>query len=106
MYLNKLSMYYTLCDSEKNAESLSKKLIKAQKAVCINVINNIKSFYKENNEIKESKELILIIKSTEKKEKIFDFIIKNHEYKIPFIAKIPNKSVNKEYLEWCKLLNK
>ena len=98
----KISIYYTVCGPKKNAKSLAMKLIKSKKAICVNLIKNVESFYMEKNKIKKSNELILIIKTMNSKKDIYKFIKKYHSYKIPFITKIENKDVNGDYLFWAK----
>ena len=72
-------------------------------AVCVNIIDNIQSIYKDDSKIKRTNELILIIKTKSDKKQLYKFIKKNHSYKIPFISKILIKNVNKEYLNWAYL---
>ena len=97
----KISIFYTVCGSKKNAENLATKLIKSNKAVCVNLIKNVESFYMERKKVKKAEELILIIKTMNSKKDISEFIKKNHNYKIPFITKIKNKGVNQDYLVWA-----
>ena len=97
----KISIFYTVCGSKKNAENLATKLIKSNKAVCVNLIKNVESFYMERKKVKKAEELILIIKTMNSKKDISEFIKKNHSYKIPFITKINNKGVNQDYLNWA-----
>ena len=97
----KISMFYTICGSKKSAEMLAIKLIKSDKAICINIIKNVESFYMERKKVKKARELILLIKTMNSKKDISEFIKKNHSYKIPFITKINNKGVNRDYLNWA-----
>ena len=97
----KISIFYTVCGSKKNAENLAKKLIKSNKAICVNLIKNVESFYMERKKVKKAEELILIIKTMNSKKDISEFIKKNHSYKIPFITKINTKGVNQDYLNWA-----
>ena len=97
----KISIFYTVCGSKKNAENLATKLIKSNKAICVNLIKNVESFYMERKKVKKAEELILIIKTMNSKKDISEFIKKNHSYKIPFITKINTKGVNQDYLNWA-----
>tara|TARA_A100001015_G_scaffold299557_1_gene383752 strand:+ start:254 stop:592 length:339 start_codon:yes stop_codon:yes gene_type:complete len=101
---NKKEMYfiYTVCESKKDARKLGKLLISKKKAVCINIIDNTLSIYEEKNNIIETKECILIIKTLLKSNEIFKFINKNHKYKTPFIAHIKIKKTNGNYMDWAK----
>ena len=97
----KLLLFYTLCNSEKEAQKLAKLILKENIGVCVNLLKNIKSFYVQDNQIKSDDEIGLIIKSTLTEEIVINFINKNHKYKTPFIANIRTNNVNEEYLEWA-----
>ena len=101
-YENKLYLIYTVCDSKKKARKLGKLLVSKKKAVCINILDNMLSIYQENENIIESQECILIIKTYLKSKDLFKFIDAKHKYETPFIAKIKIKKTNNKYLEWAE----
>ncbi len=86
----------------KSAKKMSKTLLKNKKAVCININTDIKSFYLEDNKIKSSSEVSLIIKTISDPKSVISFIKIIHDYDVPFITILNSKNTNKEYLDWTK----
>ena len=97
-----LNIIYTVCGSMKSAKKITKKLLKNKKAVCINITNDIRSFYLEDNKIKSSSEVSLLIKTISDPKSVISFIKVNHDYDVPFITILNSKYTNKEYLDWAK----
>lgn len=70
--------------------------------VCVQRINNVKSYFFWEGKIQSSSELILLIKtSPEKKEKLVSYIQKNHPYDIPEISTIETSQENEKYQKWA-----
>ena len=86
----------------KSAKKITKKLLKNKKAVCINITNDIKSFYLLDNKIKSSNEVSLLIKTISDPKSVISFIKTIHDYDVPFITILNSKNTNKEYLDWAK----
>ncbi|BFI73492.1 dihydroorotate dehydrogenase [Nanoarchaeota archaeon] len=83
-------------------EEIAKKILEKRYAACIN-IKEVKSFYWEENNIKEDKEELLIIKTREEVfDMLKDFIKSIHPYKVPEIIEIKVDDGNKEYLDWLE----
>ena len=70
--------------------------------ICVNVIKNVESHYRDDGSVKKSKESILIIKTFLTKKKIENLIKKNHPYDIPFLVQLETKKVNSEYILWAR----
>ncbi len=98
----KINLFYTTCSKSKSSKELAIKLLKEKKVICVNIISNVKSYYKENESIKSTDETILIIKTFLTRLKLEKLVKKIHIYDIPFIAKIQIDEVNAEYLKWAK----
>ena len=85
--------------SKANASRLAKLLLKNRLAACVS-IKEIFSIYGWDNDIAETKEFEIIIKSKpEFKEKLIDFVNKNSTYNVPQII---YKKFNAEikYYDW------
>ena len=95
-----MRIFYTTTSNLKNAEIIAKKLLKEKKAVCINLIEKVKSYYLDNNSIESAQEVIMIIKTKLGKSHIEDFLQSIHNYEIPIIVEIKTTTPNKKYLEW------
>ena len=68
------NIIYTISGSMKSAKKISKTLLKKRKAVCINIINDVCSFYLEDNKIKSTNEVALLIKTISDPKSVISFI--------------------------------
>ncbi len=94
-------IYSTFPDKEE-AEKIAEELIKQKLAACVNILP-IDSIYSDEGKIEKSKEVAIIIKTRKINFKRAEkFILQNHSYKIPCIAGIPVRKVNKKYFHWLK----
>jgi periplasmic divalent cation tolerance protein len=95
-----MKMYYTTTSDLNNAERISKLFLNDKKAVCINLIKNVNSFYLDDNSINSANEIIMIIKTKLKKNEIERYINKIHNYEIPLIVEIKLGIPNSDYANW------
>lgn len=92
---------YVTCKNKKEAEKIGLVLLKKKLAVCFLVIPGVSSSYRWLGKIKKASEAILLLKTLSKKFADIEREVKKiHSYKIPIVAQIPVKAVNKEYLKW------
>ena len=95
-----MKMYYTTTSDLDNAKRISKIFLNDKKAVCINLIKNVNSFYLDNSSINFANEIIMIIKTKLKKSEIEKYIKKIHNYEIPLIVEIKLGLPNSDYANW------
>ncbi len=100
MSLN-INIFYTTSGSATKSKELAKALLDDKMIICVNVIKNVESFYRDSGSLQRCNESILIIKTFHTKKKIENLIKKNHPYDIPFLVQIDTKKVNTEYLKWA-----
>ena len=96
-----LNMFYTTCGSAEQSKKLAKAMLSDKMVICVNVVKNVESYYKDSGSIKKSNESILIIKTFHSKRKVENLIKKNHPYDIPFVIQLNTKKVNRKYLSWA-----
>ena len=68
-----MKIFYTTTSDFDNAKSISKKFLTDKKAVCINLIKNVNSFYLDGGSINVANEIIeviLIIKTNLSKRRL------------------------------------
>ena len=96
----KFRIFYTTSLNIIDAEEIVNHLLKSSKAICVNIFENVKSFYLEDKKIKSQKEVVLFIKTLKKKNEIEEFIKEIHKYDTPIIVEIKTGEPNQDYLNW------
>ena len=97
----RINIFYTTCGSLTQSKKLAKAILSDKMVVCVNVVKNVESYYKDNGSLKRSNESILLIKTFHTKKKIENLIKKNHPYEVPFLVQLETKKVNSEYISWA-----
>ena len=92
---------FIVAQDEKQAKSISSKLIKAKLVGCVNIIPHIKSIFWWQGKVDSAKEALLIVKT---KKALLNKLIKAvkqiHSYEIPEIIALPIIAGSKDYLKW------
>ena len=93
--------FYITCANTKEAKKISSVLVKKKLIACANIFNNIQSVFSWKNKINFSKEVIIMGKTTKKRQaKIISEVKKIHSYDMPCIVLFKISSGNKEFLKW------
>tara|TARA_S200000501_G_C20772462_1_gene721192 strand:+ start:643 stop:954 length:312 start_codon:yes stop_codon:yes gene_type:complete len=93
----------TSTDSHKAMKIIANELLNEKLAACVNMIPRMRSKYVVDGRIVESREVILLIKTTKDLEKkVYKTIKKLHNYEIPEISTIQTSKVDKDYDKWLK----
>ena len=78
-------------------------LLNKKLAACVNMIPRMRSKYIMDGRITESREVILLVKTSLKLEKkVYKTIKELHNYEIPEISTIQTSNVDKDYEKWLK----
>jgi len=86
--------------NKKSIQKIANKLVRSRLAACVN-ITKISSVYSWQGKIENSDEFLAVFKTTEKnKTKLKSEIKQTHPYKVPEIAELTLKDLNKPYLQW------
>ncbi len=94
---------YVTVSSEAEGTKIARALVEERLAACVNVVPNVQSFYRWEGNIRNDRELLLIIKS--QGLHISDLIgrIKElHSYRVPEVISLPIVTGNSDYLAWIK----
>jgi periplasmic divalent cation tolerance protein len=96
-----ISIYIT-CKDNKEAEEISKHLLKRRLIACANLFP-IKSFYWWKGKINEDNEIAIIAKTDMTNfEEIKQEVKKLHSYEVPCIVSWKIEQGNEDYLDWIK----
>ncbi|MBC8226700.1 MAG: divalent-cation tolerance protein CutA [Candidatus Marinimicrobia bacterium] len=91
----------TTSDSHKAMKDITNALLNKRYAACVNIIPRMRSKYVLDGRIVESREVMLLIKTSQDLEaKVYQTIKEMHNYDIPEISTIPTSNVDKDYLKW------
>ena len=89
------------CGSQEEAEKLARRLLEARLAACVNVITQIRSFYRWQGRIEEAGEWLLVIKTS---RDLFDqlrvVLESAHSYELPEVLALPVVAGSPDYLAW------
>jgi periplasmic divalent cation tolerance protein len=97
---NKIVVFST-CGSQEEAEQLARRLLEARLAACVNVIMQIRSYYRWQGRIEESGEWLLVIKtSRDMFEQVRTALEAAHSYELPEVLALPVVAGSANYLAW------
>ena len=91
--------------SEEEARKIAHTLVERGLAACVNIIPQIESIYRWQGKIEESREWLLLIKtSAENFPGVRDAIRELHSYDLPECIAINIADGSAEYLQWIQSL--
>jgi periplasmic divalent cation tolerance protein len=89
------------CDSEVEAAELARALVEKRLAACVNIIAGARSIYRWKDQIEDSPEWLLVIKSRRDLfESLRAEIARLHTYEVPEMIALPVVDGSESYLAW------
>jgi periplasmic divalent cation tolerance protein len=83
------------------ARLLARTLVEARLAACVNIIPGVESVYRWQNQIEESTEVTLMIKTTSQAYRQLETALRSaHPYDLPEIIALPLAEGYSPYLHW------
>lgn len=91
------------CPDMAVAERLAEQLVERHLAACVNVLPQVKSFYRWQGEVEQADEVQLIIKTRQSSwPGLEQFIQQAHPYETPELIAVPITRGLPAYLEWLE----
>ncbi len=89
--------------SEDEARKIAHHLVEHQFAACVNIVPQIQSIYRWQGKVEESREWLLLIKTTaETFPSVRDAIRELHSYELPECIAIAIEDGSPTYLKWIE----
>jgi periplasmic divalent cation tolerance protein len=89
------------CSGADEAERLARTLVEARLAACVNVIPQVRSYYRWQGVLESADEYLLAIKSSRARfHELREALAKLHSYKVPEILALPVVAGSEAYLGW------
>ncbi len=89
------------CSGAEEAGRLARSLVEARLAACVNVLPQVRSYYRWQGVLESSDECLLVIKSS---RRLFDALRAHlaglHSYEVPEILALPIAAGSDSYLAW------
>ncbi|MCU7928609.1 MAG: divalent-cation tolerance protein CutA [Candidatus Thiodiazotropha sp. (ex Dulcina madagascariensis)] len=87
----------------KTALSLSRTLVEQDLAACVNLTAPVTSVYRWQEQIEQSDEILLLIKTTKKRYREVESTLRTlHPYELPEIIAVPVEQGLDGYLDWVE----
>ena len=96
-----INFIYMTVGSKEEARKIGKALVTARLAACVNILDQMNSFYMWDGEIQDDTEVVMIAKTTE--ERVPDLIEKVkalHSYDCPCMVSLPVAGGHQPFLDW------
>jgi periplasmic divalent cation tolerance protein len=97
----KINFVYMTAGSKDEAAKIGKELVTSRLAACVNILDNMNSFYLWQGKIQDATEVVMIAKTTE--DRIPELIKKVksiHSYDCPCIVSLPVLGGYQPFLDW------
>jgi periplasmic divalent cation tolerance protein len=91
----------TTAGSEEEAGKIARQLVERGLAACVNVVPQLTSIYRWKNKVEESREWLLVVKTTtEAFAGVRDAITELHSYEVPECVCMAIEDGAANYLQW------
>ena len=96
-----VNFIYMTAGSKDEARRIGKELVVSRLAACVNILDNMNSFYMWQGEIQDDTEVVIIAKTTEDRvPALIEKVKALHSYDCPCIVAIPVSGGNQAFLDW------
>ena len=97
----KVNFIYMTAGSKDEARKIATELVISRLAACVNVLDNMNSFYFWEGKVQDDQEVVMIAKTTEARvPELVEKVKSMHSYDCPCIVSIPILEGNQTFLDW------
>jgi len=97
----KINFIYMTVGSKVEARKIGKELVTAGLAACVNILDNMNSFYVWQGELQDDTEVVMIAKTTaDRVPALVEKVKSLHSYDCPCIVSLPVSGGNQAFLDW------
>ena len=97
----KTNFIYMTAGSKDEATKIAQELVTTRLAACVNLLDNMNSFYLWQGEIQEDTEVVMIAKTTEGRiPELVEKVKSMHSYDCPCIVSLPVLGGYRPFLDW------
>ncbi|MES9835006.1 MAG: divalent-cation tolerance protein CutA [Candidatus Thiodiazotropha sp.] len=87
----------------ESALKLANAMVEQDLAACVNLTSPVTSVYRWQGKLEQSEEILLLIKTTEKKYRDVEAALRaQHPYELPEIIAVPVEQGLDDYLDWVE----
>ena len=92
---------YMTAGSKAEAQKIGKALVESRLAACVNILDNMQSIYRWEQEIQQDTEVVLIAKTTDSLvSQLIEKVKTLHSYDCPCIVSLPILDGYPPFLDW------
>ena len=97
----KINFIYMTVGSKEEARKIGKALVTTGLAACVNILDNMNSFYVWQGELQDDTEVVMIAKTTEDRvAQLIKKVESLHSYDCPCIVSLPVTGGHQPFLDW------
>ena len=98
-----ISFIYITTENNNEAKKIGMALIESKLVACVNIIDNMESLYMWEGKMQNSRESVLIAKTTQDKvDKVVEKVRTLHSYECPCIISLPISGGHSPFIDWIK----
>ena len=93
--------------TNEEARAIAHALVASKLAACVNIFQDVESFYVWDGEVKIEKEFIVLVKTgIGLSQKITEFVNKEHSHECPCVMVLQPTDGNKDFFNWVAKITK
>jgi periplasmic divalent cation tolerance protein len=91
------------CPDEETAARLASGMVENRHAACVNILPNVRSIYRWEDETRDEQEVLMLIKTTSSHFFVIEhWLEEHHPYDVPELVALKAEHVADAYLRWLR----